>query len=99
MGLLSRIRKPRAVTLVRLPSGSFTMDRTGRVLINTLPHSFPATLVREIGQLVLSAFRSAQDAQLPLGELVADYSALRLTARALRGGAIVFLTPRGLCSK
>ena len=99
MGLLSRFAKPSTVTLMRLPSGCFTVDRTGRVLINTLPRSFPLSIVQEIGRLVLSTFRSAQEAHSPLSEFVADYSALKLTARELRGGAIVFLTPRGLASK
>jgi hypothetical protein len=99
MGLLRRFTKASTVTLVRLPSGSFTVDRAGRVLINTLPHSFPMSLVQEIGQLALQTFRSAQDAQLPLGEFVAEYTALKLTARELRGGAIIFLTPRGLAAK
>src|SRR5947207_14778076 len=96
MGLLNLLAKPETVTLLRLPAGSFTVDRTGRVLASTLPQTFPSALVREIGELVLSTFRLAEAAQLPLSDLVAEYSALRLTARELRGGAIVFLSPRGL---
>ena len=99
MGLLTRFTKPAKITLMRLPSGSFTVDRTGRVLVNTLPQSFPAVLVKEIARLVLETFRAARGAQLPLSELNAEYSALKLTARELRGGAIVFLTPRGLTAK
>lgn len=99
MGLLRRLAKPNTVMLLRLPSGSFTVDRSGRILANTLPQSFPSALVEEIGQMVLHLFRSAHETQLPLSELVAEYSALKLTARELRGGAIVFLTPRGLGAK
>lgn len=99
MGFLSLRKKNGPLTLLRLPAGSFTVDRTGRVLVNTLPQSFPARLVHEIGRQVLETFRSAGKAQMPLSELVADYSSLKLTARELRGGAIVFLTPRGLAAR
>jgi hypothetical protein len=77
-----------------LPSGSFTVDREGKVLIGTLPSSFPTELVRDIGQHVIAAFRDADAAQLPISELVMNFATLRITARELRGGAIVFLAPR-----
>jgi hypothetical protein len=93
MGFLKLFAKP-ATTLVRLPSGSFTMGRDGRVLVATLPSSFPRDFVTEIGRLVLDTFHEAKDSQLPLGELVIRYSSLKITARELRGGAIVFLSPQ-----
>jgi len=96
MGLLSLFSKPVAPTLLRLPSGSFTIDRSGRVVVSTLPSSFPAELVAEIGERILSTFRDAQSAQLPLDELVVYYPALKITARELRGGAIVYLAPQTL---
>jgi hypothetical protein len=99
MGILGFLSKSGAVTLRRLPAGSFTIDRTGRVLASTLPQSFPLTVIQEVGERVLSTFRSAESAHLPLSEVSAEYSALKLTARELRGGAIVFLTPRGLTTK
>ncbi len=98
MGFLSLFSKP-AAKLVRLPSGSFTVDRDGRVLVSTLPQAFPAELVREIGAHILVAFRSAQTARLPISELIIRYSSLKLTARELRGGAIVFLAPQTLSTK
>ena len=52
-------------------------------------------LMKDIAREVLEAFRSAESAQLPLFELVMNYPSLRITARDLRGGAIVFLAPRG----
>jgi len=61
MGLLNLFAKP-AATLFRLPAGSFTVDREGRVLMGTLPSSFPAELVGEIAQEVLTAFRDANAA-------------------------------------
>jgi len=99
MGLLSFLSKTATTAPMRLPAGTFTVDRSGRVLASTLPQNFPASLVHEVGQQVLTTFRSAAAARLPLSEVVAEYAALKLTARELRGGAIVFLTPRGLTAK
>jgi hypothetical protein len=99
MGLLSFVPRPTVLNLVRLPSGSFTVDPSGKILISTLPRAFPESWVEEIGKHVLNIFRGAQAAQVPLRELVADYSALRLTARDMRGGAIIFLTPQSLGRK
>ena len=93
MGLLNLFAKP-APTLVRLPSGSFTVGRDGRVLTGTLPSSFPVSLVKDIAQQVRAAFAEADAAQLPLTELVINYPSLKISARELRGGAIVFLSPK-----
>jgi hypothetical protein len=93
MGLLSFFNRP-APALLRLPSGSFTVDREGSVLTRTLPSSFPQDLVKDIAQQVRAAFGEAAKAQLPLTELVINYPSLRISARALRGGAIVFLSPK-----
>jgi hypothetical protein len=99
MGFLSFLNKTRAPSLGRLPSGSFTLDRSGRVLASTLPQSFPMSLIQEVGRHVLAAFRSAEATQVPLSQLIAEYSSLKVTARELRGGVIVFLTPRGMANK
>jgi hypothetical protein len=93
MGLLSIFAKP-APTLLRLPTGSFTIDRQGAILVSTLPSSFPRELVDEIGRQVLAAFSSASQIQLSLQEVNLTYQSLRIVARELRGGAIVFLSPR-----
>ncbi len=93
MGLLNLFAKP-APTLLRLPSGSFTVDRDGRVVTCTLPSSFPASMVKDIGQQVRAAFGEASAAQLPLAELILDYPSLRIAARELRGGAIIYLSPK-----
>jgi hypothetical protein len=95
MGFLNLLsRRGAGPGLVRLPTGSFTLDPGGRIVASTLPRSFPAAHVQRIGALVLSTFQSAREAQIPLTELIADYAALKLTARELRGGAIIFLAPR-----
>ncbi len=84
---------------MRLPTGSFTVDPAGQLITSTLPQSFPAICVAEMAQAVLSAFRLAQEAQVPLTEITVNYSALKLTARELRGGAIIFLSPSALKQK
>jgi hypothetical protein len=93
MGLLSIFNKP-LPTLLRLPTGTFTVDRRGCLLAGTVPSSFPAQLVDDIGRQVLAAFGDAAQAQLPLSELVINYPSLKITARELRGGAIIFLAPQ-----
>jgi hypothetical protein len=93
MGLLSFLSRPEP-TLVRLPAGSFTVDREGSVLASTLSSNFPDELVDAITCQVLEAFRSAAEAQLPLAELTINYPSLKITARELRGGAILFLSPK-----
>jgi hypothetical protein len=64
------------------------------VLTSTLPSSFPGSLVKEISRHVRAAFSEAAAAQLPLTELVINYPSLKITARELRGGVIIYLAPR-----
>lgn len=92
MGLLTLFSKPDP-TLLRLPTGSFSVDRQGHIFAGTLPSSFPRDLALAVARQILTAFREAAAAQLPLSELQVDYPSLRVTARELRGGAIVFLKP------
>ena len=95
MGFLKFFSPKAAPTLVKLPSGSFTVDREGEVIMGTLPSSFPQALIKAISVQVLAAFRDAEKAQLVLSEIVIHYPILKITARELRGGAIVFLAPKG----
>jgi hypothetical protein len=96
MGFLSRWFKSSDPGLVHLPAGSFTLDREGTVMTSTLPQSFPPEHLKAIGEQVLASFRSARKAQMPLSEMVIHYAALKLLARELGGGAIVFLMPQSL---
>jgi hypothetical protein len=50
--------------------------------------------VEEIGEQMIAAFRDATAAQLHLSEIVVNYSSLKITARELRGGVIVFLSAK-----
>jgi hypothetical protein len=93
MGLLTLFSKP-APTLLRLPSGSFTVDREGVLILDTFPSTFPSSIVKAISRQVLSAFKEANASQLPLSQLTINYPSLKITARELRGGAIVFLSPK-----
>ena len=72
------------------------MDSTGEVVVSTLSQACPVAQVKEIGQLAIATFQAARQARLPVNELVVNYASLKLTARELRGGAIVFLSPRSL---
>lgn len=94
MGLLNYFRGNPAPALQRLPNGTFTVDREGRVLISTLSSGVPAVLLRDIGRAVLATFREAHEAGVPLAELIVRYAGFKITARELRGGAIVFLLPQ-----
>lgn len=96
MGFLSRLFKSEDPGLTTIPAGSFTIDKDGAVITSTLPQSFPAAHRDAIGQQVLASLNSAKKARMPFNEIVVQYSALKLVARELRGGAIVFLSPQSM---
>ena len=99
MGLLSFFSRPSDTSmLVRLPTGSFTVDKTGRVLVSTLPSSFPDKLVSDIATQVLEAFRESATAQIGLHEIIVHFPTLKIVARELRGGALIFLVPINLAN-
>ncbi len=93
MGWLKLSSKTKANTLTRIPAGCLTVDVTGRILSSTLPQSFSFAETRKIARVVLTAFHTAPKAQLMLNELHIHYPALKILARELKGGAIIFLTP------
>ena len=82
--------------LVKLHSGTFAVDRSGKIVVSTLPQSFPEAEMRAIGERVLAFFDGAQQAQIPLQEVNIYYPSLKVTARNLRGGALIFLLPQTL---
>jgi hypothetical protein len=43
---------------------------------------------------VLKLLQEARDSQMPLAEVNIYFASLRVTARELRGGAIIFLFPQ-----
>ena len=94
MGFLDIFKKSSANVMLRLPSGSFTVDPKGHVVVSTLPQAFPEEFVKKISSLVLSAFRSAQEANTPLNELIVEFASFKIKAKELRGGAMIFLAPK-----
>ena len=91
---MGRVNKTSAGSeLRRLPTGSFTVDAQGQVVSSTVPQAVPAALVQEIGQCVVAVFKGARKANLAFTEMVAQYAAFKITAREMRGGAIIFLSP------
>ena len=95
MGILKRLFKFKTRPLVQqLPLGSFTVSQRGEVITSTVSSAYPKALLREIAREVLLLFREAREAQMPLAELSLHFASLRITARELRGGAIIFLFPQ-----
>jgi hypothetical protein len=62
----------------QLPAGSITVDRSGAIVTSTVASAYPQALLRDIGRDVLHL----------------QFGSLHITARELRGGAIVFLLPQ-----
>ena len=95
MGFLKRLFRIRSRAAVQqLPSGSIAVDREGNVVTSTVSSAYSKDLLREIGRDVLALFREAREAQMPLAEVSINFVSLRITARELRGGAVIFLFPQ-----
>jgi hypothetical protein len=94
MGFLNLSSWSAPQTPKRLPTGSFTIDATGKVLTSTLPQSFPKQQMVELGKTVVASFREAHDAGIVFSELVFNYAALKITAREMRGGAMIFIASK-----
>jgi len=93
MGILRKLFGGHA-SVQQLPAGTVTVDRQGHIVTSTVSSAFPQALLQAIGRDVLELFRGARTAQMPLAEISLHYGSLRITARELRGGAIVFLFPQ-----
>jgi hypothetical protein len=96
MGFLKKLKRlfRSHAAVHQLPVGSMTVDRAGQVVTSTVSSVYPRALLREIGHDVLVLFREAREAQMPLAEVSIHFASLRVTARELRGGAIIFLFPQ-----
>lgn len=95
MGFLKRFFKSRAA-VQQLPAGSLTVNRDGKVVTSTIASGYPPGLLRDIARDVLLLFRQAREAQLPLAEFSIHFASLCITAREMRGGAVIFLSPHTL---
>lgn len=94
MGILNNIFSRRAAVVQPLPAGSLTVDRHGAIVTCTVSSSYPQNLLAAIGRDVVSLLREARVAQMPLAELSLNFGSLHITARELRGGAVIFLLPQ-----
>ena len=93
MGFLKNIFGSRA-SVTQLPSGSIAVNRAGKIISSTVSSAYPADLLQSVGKEVLALFREARTAQMPLAEVSIHFASLCITARELRGGAIIFLFPQ-----
>jgi hypothetical protein len=93
MGILNWFAKSEP-DIQKLPVGSFTVDRRGNVMTTTISSGYPPRLLDHIAREVLSLFREARAAQMPLTGLDLNFASLHITAREMQGGAIIYLSPQ-----
>ncbi len=93
MGFLKKLFGSRAA-IQQLPTGSITMDRDGQIVTSTVSSKYPRALLQAIGRDVLRLFREARSTEMPLTELDIHFASLRITARELRGGTLIFIFPQ-----
>ena len=93
MGFLKRFFRGRA-GVQQLPTGTITVDRNGHIVTSTVSSAYPKNFLRDIGRDVVQLFIEARTAQMPLAEISLQFGSLHITARELRGGAIIFLFPQ-----
>ena len=93
MAFLNRTKKTAASSEEVIPSGSFTVDRNGRILTSTIRSGVPVEKLTLVARVVLDILHRAQESPVPAEEISVRFSSMNLEARDLRGGAIIFLTP------
>ena len=93
MGFLKNLFRGHA-SVQQLPAGTITVDRQGNIVTSTVSSSYPKSLLTDIGEEVLLLFREARAAQAPMAEISLQFGSLHITARELRGGAIIFFLPQ-----
>jgi hypothetical protein len=93
MGVLKTLPAAKS-GLHRLPSGAFTVDSQGNLVSSTVPQWVPEALILQIGWHILAVFKGAAAVRLPFSELRLRYAAFNISAREMRGGAIIFLSPK-----
>jgi hypothetical protein len=92
MAILTPKRKNSENNVRQLPTGSFSVDTNGRIVTTTIAQTFSRQHLENIAAVVLYTFRSAESVDLPLTEFSAMYGAFKISAREMKGGAIVFLS-------
>jgi hypothetical protein len=96
MGLLNIFGTRKTKLPLQLPVGTFTVNKLGLITSSTLPRSFPLQCAQAIASTVIATFKEARESRLPLVELSVKYPGLKVAARDLGGGAIIFLLPRSM---
>jgi hypothetical protein len=94
MGFLKKFFGGQSATVQQLPSGTIAVDRQGDIVSSTVATTYPRKMLRDIAADVLKLFREAREAQMPLAEIRLHLGSLNITARELRGGAVIFLLPQ-----
>lgn len=77
----------------KLPQGSFAVGRDGTLVASTLGLRWSSSALSQIGQSVLNALAQAREGDRPLTTVQTSQAGFRITARALKSGALVFLRP------
>jgi hypothetical protein len=93
MGFLNQILGTRPAAH-QPPAGTITISPGGELVSSTVSSAYPVLRLCEIGREMLLLFREAREAHMPLAEISMHYASLRITARELRGGAVIFLFPQ-----
>ncbi|MBU6410914.1 MAG: hypothetical protein KGR98_11070 [Verrucomicrobia bacterium] len=94
MGILKKFfRRKRQARVQELPTGSMTVNAKGDLLTSTVSSNYSRKLLTDVSREVLGIFREAREAQLPLAEFTVHFGSLRITAREMRNGAVIFLLP------
>lgn len=93
MGLLNLFGKKKPIHLAELKQGSFTVDAQGNILASTLPSNFPQDYINAIAQNMLSLMRESRSTGIITREVTLYFSALKITAKELHGGALIHIIP------
>ena len=95
MGLLNFFAKPTTL-LLPLPRGSFTVDREGACWPRRCRRRSRSDCGRHRHAKCSARFNPRRRRSITLREIIVRYANLKVTARELRGGAIIFLVPQTL---
>jgi hypothetical protein len=93
MGFLKKLFGARAA-VQQLPTGSITVDRDGQIVTSTVSSTYPQPQLQAVGRNMLKLFHEARSTRMPFTELGIQFGSLRITARELGGGTIIFIFPQ-----
>ena len=99
MGLLNLFKSQKGEGPAPLPSGSYTVDREGKIVSRTISSVISTQGLEQFATQVLQTFKEARLAELNISEFCVNTGVMNIKAKELRGGAIIFLSPRGTARK